>query len=160
MQRASLSMDFCASMTAMCLVCHRVKKTNINIEYFAEDLLSEIQKQFQRASDLAGNYLPFKTMLAVPIAISQGFKAYKTCIEKHAINVITKRKSTNGEKMMEAFMDLPSAFNGFLVKFSDNSMLALQSLSTNMEDLITNFERIRILLKRSLGVRLILCYWI
>ncbi len=149
MQRASLSMDFCASMTAMCLVCHRVKKTNINIEYFAEDLLSEIQKQFQRASDLAGNYLPFKTMLAVPIAISQGFKAYKTCIEKHAINVITKRKSPNGEKMMEVFMDLPSAFNGFLVKFSDNSMLALQSLSTNMEDLITNFERIRILLLNS-----------
>jgi hypothetical protein len=136
-------------MTAMCLVCHRVKKTNINIEYFAEDLLSEIQKKFQRASDLAGNYLPFKTMLAVPIAISQGFKAYKTCIEKHAINVITKRKSTNGEKMMEAFMDLPSAFNGFLVKFSDNSMLALQSLSTNMEDLITNFERIRKLLLNS-----------
>ena len=46
-------------------------------------------------------------------------------------------------------MDLPGSYNGFRMKFSDNSASALQSESIVTQDLISNFERIRLLLLKS-----------
>ena len=80
-QRASLCMDFCASMVAICLGCHRVSSFNINYELFAEELLVEITKAFPLSCALADAFPPFKTMLIVPAAINKGFKAFKNVLK-------------------------------------------------------------------------------
>ena len=92
MANASLSIDFCASMLAICLGCHRVNALNKNVEYFAEELLSEITIAFPQTCALANTFPPFKTMLLVPAAINQDFKAFKKCIENHSITAITKNQ--------------------------------------------------------------------
>ena len=100
--------DYCITMLAMAVVCHKVSDENINGEFTAEDLAQEVDE------------LPFldknEWSIKYPDAVHHGMRLFKKGLSLGMEVMITYPINKN-DKMMPAFLDFPEQSRGFRLKF-------------------------------------------
>ena len=104
--------DYCATMLAMAVVCHKVTEANINLEFTAEDLAEEVDE------------LPFSDRnewcITYPDAVHQGMRIFRKGL-KLGMELIPVYSVNKVDKMMNAFMDFPEQSRGLHLKFLCNT---------------------------------------
>ena len=135
----TLGEDICFSMVAVAIECHQITEDTIRKEFFADELVQEIEENL-RGHPFTSSII-FDTLTANPDAVQHGLKLFKQYLEtaKHTL-IDTKRGTANGTVMLNAFLDQEAGSRAYRIAFMESADIS-DIRASSAENLIESADR-------------------